>query len=209
MEQIRRKIAMEFNAFEDIFIVDSMPLKICENVRASRCKICKEEEFSSPNYGYCASQKKHFYGYKLHNVISLSGVVQSFDISPASVHDIHFLKDIREQMSDCTLIGDKGYLSTEAQIDLFNYAYIQLDTPTRTNQKDYKPQFSLFKKKRKRIETFFSQLCDQFMLKRNYAKSFEGFKARIISKIAATTIIQYINKFILDRNINNLKVSII
>lgn len=209
MEQIRRKIAMEFNAFEDIFIVDSMPLKICENVRASRCKICKEEEFSSPNYGYCASQKKHFYGYKLHNIISLSGVVQSFDISPASVHDIHFLKDIREQMSDCTLIGDKGYLSTEAQIDLFNYAYIQLDTPTRTNQKDYKPQFSLFKKKRKRIETFFSQLCDQFMLKRNYAKSFEGFKARIISKIAATTIIQYINKFILDRNINNLKVSII
>ena len=209
MEQIRRKIAMEFNAFEDIFIVDSMPMKICENVRASRCKICKEEEFSSPNYGYCASQKKHFYGYKLHNIISLSGVVQSFDISPASVHDIHFLKDIREQMSDCTLIGDKGYLSTESQIDLFNYAYIQLDTPTRTNQKDYTPQFSLFKKKRKRIETFFSQLCDQFMLKRNYAKSFEGFKARIISKIAATTIIQYINKFILDRNINNLKVSII
>ncbi len=109
--------------------------------------LCKEEEFSSPNYGYCASQKKHFYGCKLHNVISLSGVVQSFDISSASVHDIHFLKDIREQMSDCTLIGDKGYLSTEVQIDLFNYANISLDTPMRENQKDYTPQFSLFRKK--------------------------------------------------------------
>lgn len=208
-EEIRRKIAMEFNQFEDIFIVDSMPLKICENARTSRSTICKEEDFSAPNFGYCASQNLHFYGYKLHNIIGLSGVVQSFDISPASVHDIHFLKDIREQMSDCTLIGDKGYLSAQVQIDLFNYAHIQLDTPMRTNQKDYKPQFSLFKKKRKRIETFFSQLCDQFMIKRNYAKTFEGFKTRIISKIAATTVIQYINKFIFDRNINNLKVSVI
>ena len=69
-EEIRRKIAMEFNGtrvlpelakqFEDIFIVDSIPMKVCENVRASRCKICKEEEFSSPNYGYCASQKSTF-----------------------------------------------------------------------------------------------------------------------------------------------------
>lgn len=73
--------------------------------------------------------------------------MQSFDISSSWVHDIHFLKDIREQMSDCTLIGDKGYLSTEVQIDLFNYANIPLDTPMRENQKDYTPQFSLFRKK--------------------------------------------------------------
>ena len=209
MEQVRQRIAREFNKFEDIFVVDSMPMKICENARASRSKICKEEEFSSPNYGYCASQRLHFYGYKLHAICSLSGVIQSFDISPASVHDIHYLKDIREQMKDCTLIGDKGYLSTEIQIDLFNYANIQLDTPMRSNQRNYIPQFSLFRKKRKRIETFFSQLCDQFMIKRNYAKTFEGFKTRIISKITTVTIIQYINKFIFNRNINNLKISIV
>ena len=209
MEQVRQRIAREFNKFEDIFVVDSMPMKICENARASRSKICKEEEFSSPNYGYCASQRLHFYGYKLHAICSLSGVIQSFDISPASVHDIHYLKDIREQMKDCTLIGDKGYLSTEIQIDLFNYANIQLDTPMRSNQRNYIPQFSLFRKKRKRIKTFFSQLCDQFMIKRNYAKTFEGFKTRIISKITTVTIIQYINKFIFNRNINNLKISIV
>ena len=56
---------------------------------------------------------------------------------------------MKEQLSNCTLIGDKGYLSAEVQIDLFNYANIQLDTPKRTNQKDYRPQFRLFRKKRK------------------------------------------------------------
>ncbi|WPC09865.1 IS982-like element ISRa1 family transposase [Riemerella anatipestifer] len=208
-EQIRQLISMEFNEFEDIFIVDSMPMKVCENARSTRSKICKEQSYSSPTYGYCASQKLYFYGYKLHAVCSLNGVIKNFDISPASVHDIHYLKDIGEQMRNCTLIGDRGYLSAKVQIDLFNYANIKLDTPMRSNQKDYIPQFSLYKKKRKRIETFFSQLCDQFMIKRNYAKTFEGFKTRIISKITAATVIQYINKFIFQRKLNHLKISII
>jgi len=64
-----------------------------------------------------------------------------------------------------------------------------------------------------RIETLFSQLfsqlCDQFTIRRNYAKTFEGFKTRILAEITALTTIQYINKFILDRNINNIKISII
>ncbi|MRQ21984.1 IS982-like element ISRa1 family transposase [Riemerella anatipestifer] len=208
-EQIRQRISMEFNEFEDIFIVDSMPMKVCENARSTRSKICKEQSYSSPTYGYCASQKLYFYGYKLHAVCSLNGVIKNFDISPASVHDIHYLKDIGEQMRNCTLIGDRDYLSAKVQIDLFNYANIKLDTPMRSNQKDYIPQFSLYKKKRKRIETFFSQLCDQFMIKRNYAKTFEGFKTRIISKITAATVIQYINKFIFQRKLNHLKISII
>ena len=77
----------------------------------------------------------------------------------------------------------------------------------RNNQKNYKRQPYIFRKKR--IETLFSQLCDQFMIRRNYAKSFEGFKTRVLSKITALTVIQYINKFIFNRNINNIKISII
>ncbi|MCT4073758.1 hypothetical protein HZP85_13935 [Elizabethkingia anophelis] len=57
--------------------------------------------------------------------------------------------------------------------------HIELETPKRVNQKDYKPQFYLFKKKRKKIETLFSQLYDLFMIRRNYAKNFEGFKSRL------------------------------
>jgi hypothetical protein len=79
----------------------------------------------------------------------------------------------------------------------------------RNNQNNYKKQPYVFRKKRKRIETLFSELCDQFMIRRNYAKSFDGFKTRILSKITASTTIQYINKFIFNRNINNIKISII
>ena len=207
IDEIRLKLARQFNEFENCFVVDSMPLEICKIARSQRSKICKEADYALPNKGYCASQNMHFYGYKLHAVCSVQGVFQSFDLSPASVHDIHYLKDIKTQLSDCVLLADKGYLSSEIQIDLFNSVNIDLETPKRINQKDYKPQFYLFKKYRKRIETLFSQLCDQFMIRRNYAKSFEGFKTRILAKITTLTTIQYFNKFIFNRNINSLTIA--
>jgi len=209
LDQIRLKLASYFNEFEDCFIVDSMPLEVCKLSRSSRSKICKEAYYAYPDKGYCASQQSNYYGYKLHAVCSVSGVFQSIDLSPASVHDIHYIKDIRTQISDCTLIGDKGYLSAEIQLNLFETLNIKLNTPMRTNQLKYKKQPYVFRKSRKRIETLFSQLCDQFMIRRNYAKSFKGFKTRILSKITALTTIQYINKFIFGRNINNIKTSII
>ena len=209
INDLRMKIAKSFNEFEKFFIIDSMPVEVCKLSRSSTSKICKDVDYCYPNRGFCASQQMHFYGYKLHAVCSVNGVFQSIDLSPASVHDIHYLKDIKEQLSDCTLLGDKGYLSAEIQIDLFNYANIELETPKRMNQKDYKPQFYLFKKQRQRIETLFSQLCDQFMIRRNYAKTFEGFKTRLLSKITALTVVQFINKEYFNRNINNLKVSIV
>lgn len=209
MEDVRKLMVAKFNEFENAFIVDSMPLEICKNARANRSKICKENEFSFPSRGYCAAQSSYYYGYKLHAVCSVSGVFQSFDISTASIHDIHFLQDIKQQMKDCTLIGDRGYLSANIQIDLFNYANIKLETPMRSNQKDYKKQPYVLMKSRKRIETLFSQLCDQFKIRNNYAKSFNGFKTRILSKITALTFIQFVNVFVFKRKMNNIKISMI
>ncbi|MFT2112755.1 IS982 family transposase, partial [Marinomonas sp. 2405UD68-3] len=49
--------------------------------------------------------------------------------------------------------------------------------------------------------------CDQFMIRRNYAKSFGGISRRIVTKIAALTIIQWFNH--LEGNkLNNLKIVI-
>lgn len=192
IDKIRLKLASCFNEFEDYFIVDSMPLEVCRLSRSSRSKICKEQPYSLPDKGYCASQGANYYGYKLHAICSVNGVFQSVDLSPASVHDVNYLNDITQQIKDCTLIGDRGYLSAEIQLNLFESCNIKLNTPMRKNQIAYKNQPYIFRKSRKRIETLFSQLCDQFMIRRNYAKSFEGFKTRILSKITALTTIQYI-----------------
>ncbi len=208
-ELIRTKLASRFLEFENYFIVDSMPLEICKFSRHNRVKICKNELETAPSKGFCASQNNWFYGYKLHGVCSISGVFHSLDITKAEVHDIHFLKNIKQQMSDCVLLGDRGYLSESIQLDLFQTVNIKLETPKRINQNNYKPQAYILRKSRKRIETLFSQLCDQFLIRRNYAKTFEGFKTRILAKITVLTLVQYINKFIFERPINNIKNQIV
>lgn len=208
IEEIRKRLVKKLNEFEKYFVVDSMPLEVCKLSRSSRSKICKEVDYALPNKGFCASQNLHFYGYKLHAVCSINGVFQSFDLAPASIHDIHYLQDIKQQLTHCVLLGDKGYLSQTIQLDLFNEVKIELETPKRKNQADYNPQYYQYKKYRKRIETLFSQLCDQFMIRRNYAKTFEGFKTRILAKITTLTTIQFLNKFVFNRKINNLKINL-
>ena len=91
-------------------------------------------------------------------------------------------------------VGDKGYISAEVQLDLFETASIGLETPPRSNQKGARPFPFVFMKVRKRIGTDFSHLYGQFLLIRNYAKNVDGLFTRIIGKISAFTVLQYINK---------------
>lgn len=204
-ERVRRLMAERLNMQADVFAIDSMPIEICKLSREQRNKMGKESVHHSPDKGYCASQKKYFYGYKLHSVCSAAGVIESLDLTKVSVHDVHYLKDVQQLFSNCIITGDKGYIGREHQINLFETARIELQVPLRNNQKQQKPVTGILKKIRKRIETVFSQLCDQFMIQRNYAKSFNGFKSRILSKITGFTILQFLNKFIYNQPVGRVK----
>jgi hypothetical protein len=191
---IRTNIATAIDGGESYFCIDSKALPVCRFSRARRCKLGKNNYEQAPSYGYCAAQKTHYYGYKLHSVCGLSGVIHSFDMTKASVHDIHYLQDVKQDLFNCTLIGDRGYLSAPIQLDLFETVRIKLSVPYRSNQKNYQPIFKPFARARKRIETVFSQLDDQFMLVRNYAKQQVGLFVRVLAKISAFTVLQYFNK---------------
>lgn len=203
-DAIRKRMAEEMDGGEDCFCIDSKPIEVCRLSRSKRCSMGKGDFEKAPSTGYCASQGTYYYGYKLHAVCGLSGVIHSFDLTKASVHDIHYLKDVKVDYGNCTVIGDKGYISAQVQLDLFETANIRLEVPYRCNQKEWKPTFPAFAKARKRIETLFSQLCDQFMVMRNYAKDTRGLFTRIIGKISALTILQYIN-YKNDRPIGRVK----
>lgn len=193
IDKVRQGIVAELETFENIFSLDSMPVEVCKIARSNRCRLGKENFETAPDKGFCASQQTYYYGYKLHCVCSYKGLIHSYDLTKASVHDIAYLSEVKQQFNNCLMLGDKGYLSAEIKLDLFTSANIHLETPMRVNQKNYKPQPYLFKKARKRIETIYSQLCDQFMIRRNYAKSVRGLFTRIVSKITAMAVLQYLN----------------
>ena len=202
---INERLAAKMNKGEDVFIVDSIPIPVCKIVREKRSKVCKQHFETAPDKGFSAVSQSYYYGYKIYLVASARGVFQSIDITKASVHDVRFLDEIKHsKLNNCILIGDKGYLSAHHQIDLFATCNIHLKTPQRTNQLPNQSFLPFFRKSRKRIETLFSQLCDQFMLKRNYAKSIAGLSTRILAKITAVTFLQFFN-IANNKPINHLK----
>lgn len=207
-EEIRKDVARAIDGPEDVFCIDSKPVKVCRNARAKRCTMGQDNPDAAPDWGYCASQGLHYYGYKLHVVCGILGVIHSFDMTAASVHDLHFLKDVRWEYHDCMMLGDKGYLCAEIQKNLFEAANITLEVPYRLNQKNWHPPTWAYKRFRKRIETIFSQLNDNLMMIRNYAKQSCGLFTRIAGKIAAMTFMQYVN-FVNHHPIGRIKYSLI
>ena len=207
-EEIRKDIAAAMDGSEDVFSIDSKPVKVCQNARAARCAMGRETPELAPAWGYCASQNMHYYGYKFHAVCGISGVIHSYDMTAANVHDLNYLQDVKWQYHDCLMLGDKGYLSADIQQNLFDVAHISLEVPYRLNQKNWRPPIWAYRKFRKRIETLFSQLNDQFLMIRNYAKQPIGLFTRIAAKVSALTVLQYVN-YINHREIGHVKYALI
>lgn len=206
-EEIRKDVAAAIDGSEGVFCIDSKPVKVCQNARAKRCSMGRDNVDEAPDWGYCASQGLYYYGYKLHAVCGIRGVIHSYGMTAASVHDLQYLNDVRWEYHDCMMLGDKGYLSAEVQKNLFEVAIISLEVPYRLNQKNWRPPAWAYKRFRKRIETVFSQLNDNLMMIRNYAKQPCGLFTRTAGKIAAMTFMQYVN-FINHRPIGQIKYSL-
>ena len=210
IEAIRRRMVVRLNDYygSQIMVVDSMPLPSCRYSRSKRCKIFKETSTGWPQYGYCATQQQRYYGYKFHCVCSASGIIQMYDLSPANVHDIHYLKDVKEVISNCVLIGDKGYRSNPMRAELFEFFGIELAVPCRSNELLQYTMPADYAKIRKRIEIIFSQLVDQMDIRKNYAKSQSGLHVRIISKVTLFTMLQYINMK-KEKQINHIRYALV
>ena len=137
IHEVTRFISGQLNKIEDIFLVDSISVPICTIAREKRCKFGDQSFETKPERGYLAITKSYYYGYKLHLKTSVNGIFHCMDFTKASVHDVNVLKEIKYgNMSNATLSGDKGYISKEVKIDLFERCNIRLETPSRANQKD-------------------------------------------------------------------------
>jgi hypothetical protein len=197
---------------DDKLVIDSMPLPTCKIARERSSKACRDinKDEIIANKGRNIIMGGWFIGYKLHLITTLSGVYKDFMITSASVHDSLYLKLINEQdthLQGCTMLADRGYIGQAVQLSLFENCQIDLKIPYKCNQKEFKKYPHDLKIQRKTIEVVFAQYCDEFRIKVNYAKRFEGFFTRITTKLCAKTFKQYIN-LINGRPINQTKHSL-
>ena len=136
-----------------------MPIESCRYARAKSCKISQDDEERVPSFGYCATQEQKYFGYKFHCACTPSGLIYRYDLSQAHHHNIKYLHDLKDDISNCYLVGDKGYRSTPWRLTLFEYAGIELATPCRSNELLQYAMPEDYQRLRKRVEVVFFTTC--------------------------------------------------
>jgi Transposase DDE domain. len=182
LAQIKREISRC-----QTYIIDSFPIKACENIRIARCKIFQGEEYR----GYIPSKKAYFYGIRLHLICDEESFVHEFVILQGKYHDLDGLAHMSmEYMSkEDQLVADKGYKSYTFEDQLkdegINFRPLRDKKSSR-----YEGEEIEFEKahKRKRIETLGSVLRDTFLGHRVKTVSAEGFILKVMMGVLSCNL---------------------
>lgn len=169
------------------YILDSFPVPVCDNIRISRPKIFRGEEFR----GYIPSKRGYFYGIRVHMIVTASGEPVEFPTAPGSVSDLAVLKQPDFSLppgSAC--YADKIYNDYRFEDLLFEAADIILEPIRKKNSVRAEGDF-IFRRAiaytRKRIETSFSGITG-FFPKKIHAVTPQGFALKVISFILVFSI---------------------
>lgn len=170
------------------YLVDSMPVEVCMNIRSYRCKLLSGKQF----IGFCKAKKKFYYGFKIHMITTDDGKPVEFIITPASIADITAFRLMEIDLPQGALIyGDKAYTQYSFEDDLQEFEKIKLIADRKTNATRQHSGCVQYLQSilRKRIETTFSQLT--LMLPRKiHAVTKEGFLLKLVIFIVSFSIEQ-------------------
>ncbi len=149
-------------------------------------------------FGRVSSKKQTIFGYKLHMLVTLGGVILDFELAPANATDLQVGFEMLSEHTDLDVIGDKAYISAEKAAELRRYNRIRLQTLPRRNQKHQLPRAvrRTINAVRQIIETVNGQLDDQFNIETNHAHTFWGLCTRLYTKLAAHTLCIYLNRLL-------------
>lgn len=149
-------------------------------------------------FGKCVTKKQTIFGYRLHLLITMSGLILDFELTPANCSDLEAGFELLGEHTDLEVLGDKGYISAEKALELWEKNRIRLRTIPRSNQKKQVSQAykHLHNAMRQLIETVNGQLTEQLGIENNHAHTFWGLCTRLYAKLTAHTLCIFINRFL-------------
>lgn len=183
-------------AQDRLCVIDSLPLPVVQFYLVPGST--GDWRAYGATYGKVPSKKQTIFGFKLHLLITLGGVILDFELAPANVCDLEVGFEMLCEHTDLSVLGDKAYISAQKAAELFSNNRLRLLTLPRRNQKIQLPaqQRAFVNGVRQIIETVNHQLSELFQIEINHAHTFWGLCARLYTKLAAHTLCIYINRLL-------------
>lgn len=185
--------------------IDSLPVEIVGFHLAPGAS--REWAAYGARYGKVCSKHQTIYGYKLHLVVTLSGVILDFALVPANETDLVVARELLFDLYERVVIGDKAFIDRRLRQALREQRKVEVLTVPRSNQREQLPAWlaRLLNRLRQIIETVNGQLTEQFEVELNHARSFWGLCARLYTKLTAHTLSIYLNRLLGNPDVLHLK----
>lgn len=176
--------------------IDSLPVPVVQFHLVPGAS--REWAAQGATFGKVVSKKQTIFGYKLHLLVTLNGVILDFVLAPAHAADLTVGEELLREHTDLVVIGDKGYISAAVAAALADTNRLHLLTIPRRNQTQQLPPevARLLNAQRQIIETVHGQLTEQLGIETNHAHSFWGLCARLYTKLTAHTLSMYLNRLL-------------
>ena len=183
-------------AYDRYCTIDSLPVPVVQFHLVPGAS--QEWAAHDATFGKVVTKKQTIFGYKLHLLITLNGVILDFILAPAHATDLTVGEELLLGHTDRVVIGDKGYISERLATTLAEVNRLVLLTIPRRNQHRQLPKevARRLNARRQIIETVNGQLTDQLGLARHHAHTFWGLCARLYTKLAAHTLSIYLNRLL-------------
>jgi hypothetical protein len=149
-------------------------------------------------FGKVPAKKQTIFGYKLHLLVTLGGVILDFELAPANATGLEVGFEMLSEHTDLDVLGDKAYISADKAAELWRHNRFRLWTLPRRNQKHQLPPEvkRAFNALRQMIETVNGQLSEHFNIETNHAHTLWGLCTRLYTKLTAHTLCIYINRLL-------------
>jgi hypothetical protein len=194
--RVSLQMVLDALALEETAAIDSAPVPCVGYKRGKQ----GSDFLGTADYGVCSSKAMKYFGCKFHSVVSLTGVIMSFLITPASPYDNQPVVELLDSFSHHLkrLLGDGAYNDAALQSFLEQYRSLELLAPAKVNQQSQRSQSAQQQLNRLRLicETVNAQLQEQLLLSKHYAKSTWGLMTRIAAKVTAHSVGMMVNAFL-------------
>src|SRR6266702_5837128 len=191
--RVSLQMVLDALALEETAAIDSAPVACVGYKRGKQ----SSDFLGTADYGVCSSKAMKYFGCKFHSVVSLTGVIMSFLLTPASPYDNQPVVELLGSFSHHLkrLLGDGAYNDAALQRFLEQYRSLELLAPTKANQASKRSPSAQKQLNRLRLicETVNAQLQEQLHLSKHYAKSTWGLITRIAAKVTAHSVGMMLN----------------
>lgn len=159
-------------------------MPVCKFARAYFSQVFKGQAV----YGYCATKKEHYYGFRGLIVINSIGVITAGTFTPANIDERDTCPELVEQIQDL-ILGDKEFMRPLMQEE-FAEKGLYLQTPLKRNMREERDTGFLkwMKSTRRLIGTVIGQLTERFHIERVMARGLWHEASRFWRKLLAHTI---------------------